>query len=60
MQREVQHTEPEGADGTITLTFENCNSATLEYEFTSIDRQGSVPLQRVANDNIALCAALDQ
>ncbi|HEY5776219.1 MAG TPA: endonuclease, partial [Xanthomonadales bacterium] len=59
-QSEVQHTDPEGADGTITLTFENCNSATLEYDITSIDRQGSVPLQRVATDNITLCEALDQ
>jgi endonuclease I len=59
-QSEVQHTEPEGADGTITLTFENCNSAILEYDITSINRQGSIPLERVANDNIALCEALDQ
>ena len=55
---EVRHTQPEGADGTITLTFENCNSAVLEYDIPSIDRQGSVALQRVANDNIALCLAL--
>lgn len=59
-QSDVQHTEPEGSDGTIMLTFENCNSAILEYDIISIHRQGSVPLQRVANDNIALCEALDQ
>jgi len=55
---EVRHTEPEGSDGTIKLTFDSCNSALIEYDITSINRQGSVPIQRVANDNIALCEAL--
>lgn len=45
-------------DGTITLTFENCNSGTAEYNIPSIAKQGSVPVQRVAADNIALCEAL--
>ena len=58
MQSEVEHTEPAGADGTITLTFENCSSGTVEYDIKSIDRQGIVPIQRVAGDNIALCEAL--
>jgi len=58
MQSEVERTEPAGADGTITLTFENCNSGTVEYDIKSIDRQGIVPIQRVAGDNIALCEAL--
>ncbi len=57
-QKEVEHTDPEGADGTITLTFEDCKSAIVEYDITSINRQGSVPIQRVANDNIILCEAL--
>jgi len=57
---EVQHTEPEGSDGTITLSFESCNSAMVEYDITSINRQGSVPIQRVANDNIALCETLKE
>ena len=58
-QSEVDHTEPPGADGTITLTFEDCNSALVAYDITSINRQGSVPIQRVANDNIELCEALN-
>jgi hypothetical protein len=45
-------------DGTITLTFDDCNSGTVEYEIPSIDRRGTVPIVRVANDNIALCEAL--
>jgi len=44
--------------GTIILTFENCNSGIAEYDIPSIDREGSVPIQRVAGDNIALCEAL--
>ena len=45
-------------DGTITLTFNNCNSGTADYNIPSINKQGSVPIQRVAGDNIALCEAL--
>ena len=45
-------------DGTIILTFEDCNSGTVEYDIPSINRQGTVPIQRIANDNIALCEAL--
>ena len=55
---EVSHTEPEGSDGTITLTFSDCNTGIVEYDIPSINRQGSVPIRRVANDNIALCEAL--
>jgi len=45
-------------DGTITLTFTDCSSGLIEYNIPSIDRQGSVPIQRIANDNVALCEAL--
>jgi plastocyanin len=53
----VQRTEPAGADGTLILTFENCNSGTVEYNITAIDAQGTVPIQRVVTDNVALCEA---
>ena len=55
---EVQNTEPPGSDGTITLSFSGCNSGLVEYDIPSIDRQGSVPIERVAGDNIDLCEAL--
>jgi cyclophilin family peptidyl-prolyl cis-trans isomerase len=45
-------------DGTITLSFDDCNSGTVDYDIPSIDRQGSVPIKRVAADNAALCEAL--
>jgi len=52
--RKIEH-KP---DGTITLTFEDCNTGTVEYDILSINQRGTVPIQRVANDNIALCEAL--
>ncbi len=55
---EIQNTEPPGSDGTIVLSFSGCNSGLVEYDIPSIDRQGSVPIERVAGDNIDLCEAL--
>lgn len=55
----IDRTDPPGSDGTIILTFDSCNSGTIEYDITSINRQGTVPIQRVADDNIALCEALN-
>jgi len=54
----VERTDPPGSDGTITLTFDSCNSGTVEYDIPSIDKQGIVPIERVADDNIVLCEAL--
>ena len=56
---DIQHTDPPGSDGTIKLTFDSCNSGTVEYDITSINRQGTVPIRRVADDNIVLCEALN-
>jgi hypothetical protein len=55
---EITRTDPPGSDGTIILTFHDCNSGTIEYDIPSIKRQGIVPIQRVATDNVALCEAL--
>jgi peptidyl-prolyl cis-trans isomerase A (cyclophilin A) len=52
--QEVQYID----GGTITLSFSDCNSGMIEYDIPSIDRQGSVAIERVANDNAALCEAL--
>lgn len=54
----VQRTDPPGSDGTLKLKFDNCSTGSIEYDITSIDAQGTVPIQRVATDNAALCNAL--
>lgn len=55
---ETQRTDPPGSDGSITITFEDCSAGLVEYDIASINQQGSVPIQRVAGDNVALCEAL--
>ena len=55
----IERTDPPGSDGTIILTFTGCNSGTIEYNIPSINRQGTVPIQRVATDNVVLCEALN-
>jgi len=55
----IDRTDPPGSDGTIILTFDSCNSGTVEYDITSINRQGIIPIQRVAGDNVTLCEALN-
>ena len=45
-------------DGTIILTFKNCNEGTVSYDILSIDSQGEVPIRRIAFDNMPLCNAL--
>jgi len=54
----IQRTDPPGSDGTIVLTFEDCNSGTVEYDITSIEQTGTVPIERIVTDNIALCDLL--
>ena len=55
----VSRTDPPGSDGTILLSFDSCNSGTVEYDIPSISRTGTVPIQRIANDNIVICEALN-
>jgi len=45
-------------DGTIVLNFESCDKGTVEYDLISIGQKGTVPIERVAKDNIALCEEL--
>ena len=55
---DITRTDPPGSDGTIILTFDNCNSGTIEYDIPSIGQTGIVPIQRIVGDNIALCESL--
>ena len=55
---EITRTDPAGSDGSLTLTFESCSKGTIEYDIVSINRQGSIPIQRVSGDNTGLCNQL--
>jgi len=45
------------ADGDILLEFTSCNAATITYSISSADRQGVIPIERIALDNVGLCEA---
>jgi len=45
-------------DGSILLEFIRCNSGTVTYDLGSSNASGVVPIQRIANDNVAVCEAL--
>ena len=50
---------PEGVtDGSILLQFENCNSGTVTYDIPSIGRTNTIPIERIALDNVPHCEKL--
>lgn len=44
--------------GIILLHFDSCDSGTVTYNIPSISRNGTLPIERVAQDNVALCEAI--
>lgn len=44
--------------GTIDIVFTGCDAAEVTYDFPGQSLSGTVPIQRVVKDNIALCEAL--
>lgn len=44
--------------GSMTITWHDCSSATLSYNFPDQGLSGDIPLQRVVPENIALCEQL--
>jgi len=45
-------------DGTMTIEFADCAEGLISYEITSPGVSGVIPIQRISNDNVALCEAL--
>jgi N-acetylneuraminic acid mutarotase len=45
-------------DGTVILEFDDCNSATVEYDIESLDLQGAISIERIALDNVPSCEEL--
>lgn len=46
-------------DGTLTVEFANCHEGIVTYNIPSINREDSIPIQRLTNDNVALCNTLN-
>ena len=46
--------------GTITIVFQDCNSATLTYNFPDIGESGEIQLERVTDANVPLCETLSE
>lgn len=47
-------------DGTITIQFSDCTHGEVTYDITSVGLSGVIPVQRIVNDNVALCEALSE
>ena len=47
-----------GTQGTITVSFQNCTEGTIEYDLTASGLSGTIPITRIAGDNIPLCESL--
>lgn len=45
--------------GTLTLAFADCKNATLDYDLPAGPVSGRIPLKRIVQDNVALCAQYD-
>lgn len=44
--------------GTMTLEFESCAAGTVSYNLPDLGLSNDVPIQRVVQDNVALCESL--
>lgn len=49
--------DPPVEDGTMTVTWDGCNSALLTYEITSLGLAGQISLERIVTDRVPLCEA---
>lgn len=47
----------QGADGTIEVDFSDCNDGLIHFDITSADVSGTVPIERIALDNVPFCEA---
>jgi plastocyanin len=54
----VQPAPDQSADGTMTIVFAGCNSAQVNFNIPSAGSSGSIPIQRIALDNMPMCLDL--
>lgn len=45
-------------EGTMTVTWSDCESALVTYDIPSLGLAGEIPIERIVPDNVALCEAL--
>jgi hypothetical protein len=48
----------QGPDGTMEVKFTSCNEGTVKFNIPSVPVSGTIPITRVANDNVPVCEAL--
>lgn len=48
-----------GSVGSIQVVFENCANGVVKYNLPGHGLAGEVPIQRISDDNVALCEALN-
>lgn len=49
--------DPDGI-GTMTVEFADCTEGLISYDMPSLGLSGQVPIQRIVDDNVALCEIL--
>jgi endonuclease I len=47
-------------DGTMQLKFSDCKTGVITYDIPSVSLSGEVPIERIVQDNAALCESLGQ
>lgn len=45
-------------DGTMTIEFADCTEGLVTYEMEALGLSNEIPIQRIVNDNVALCESL--
>ena len=45
-------------DGTLSIEFADCTKGLVTYEIPSLGLSGEIPIQRITDDNVALCETL--
>jgi len=48
-----------GSVGSMEVSFESCYRGVVKYDLPALGLSGEVPIQRIVNDNVALCESLD-
>jgi hypothetical protein len=47
-----------GSVGSIEVIFEDCTKGVVKYDMPDLALTNQVPIQRIVDDNVALCEAL--